>query len=382
VSTYNRVVAADSTASLAPTVRARLATEMADPTSEVGTALASTFAPRPITNSTALRLWHTKLARRTQEPVKVMFAGHSLAEGTGATTYDQRISVVLNANLRARYALAGSKYGYITRSYISPAPTGLPYTTSGTVVGAQFGLGTRAWQIGAEASVSITFTGDRFLLTYTRAGGSGIMGIQIDGGAVTLVDTNNAAAAAQALWDSGAITAGAHTVIITRDATSTNDVYLCALIPYSGDYNTGIRVYDAGHHGAFITQAVRTQEVTQLLPFGLIVQHWGENDTAMTKNAYKVAYEARLTSYRSTGFTGAFLLLHSPLPTGFNATVWDGFRDAEAEIADAASDVMVLDLSDYMPAAGGTLGVHYDSKHFSSLGQAWEADILMRALMP
>ena len=44
MSTYNRVVAADETASLAPTVRARLATEMADPTSDVGASLSGTFA--------------------------------------------------------------------------------------------------------------------------------------------------------------------------------------------------------------------------------------------------------------------------------------------------------------------------------------------------
>ena len=43
MSTYNRVVAADETASLAPTVRARLATEMADPTSDVGASLSGTF---------------------------------------------------------------------------------------------------------------------------------------------------------------------------------------------------------------------------------------------------------------------------------------------------------------------------------------------------
>ena len=46
MSTYNRVVAADENASLAPTVRARLATEMADGTSEVGAYLSDTFAPR------------------------------------------------------------------------------------------------------------------------------------------------------------------------------------------------------------------------------------------------------------------------------------------------------------------------------------------------
>ena len=44
MSTYNRVVAADETASLAPTVRARLATEMADPATEVGASLSGTFA--------------------------------------------------------------------------------------------------------------------------------------------------------------------------------------------------------------------------------------------------------------------------------------------------------------------------------------------------
>ena len=51
MSTYNRVVAADETASLAPTVRARLATEMADPTSEVGAAGAATFATLNASNS-------------------------------------------------------------------------------------------------------------------------------------------------------------------------------------------------------------------------------------------------------------------------------------------------------------------------------------------
>jgi len=48
VSIYNRVVAADSSASLAPTVRARLATEMADPASEVGASLSDTYAAAKI----------------------------------------------------------------------------------------------------------------------------------------------------------------------------------------------------------------------------------------------------------------------------------------------------------------------------------------------
>jgi len=50
VSTYNRVVAADETASLAPTVRARLATEMADPTSDVGASLSGAFDAKRVVN--------------------------------------------------------------------------------------------------------------------------------------------------------------------------------------------------------------------------------------------------------------------------------------------------------------------------------------------
>jgi len=54
VSTYNRVVAADETASLAPAVRARLATEMADPASDVGASLSGTFVPQSGSRTTVL----------------------------------------------------------------------------------------------------------------------------------------------------------------------------------------------------------------------------------------------------------------------------------------------------------------------------------------
>jgi len=71
VSTYNRVVAADSSASLAPAVRARLATEMADPTSDVGASLSDTFATQgPLPQSTNI----------------VGFAGDSITNASGASS--------------------------------------------------------------------------------------------------------------------------------------------------------------------------------------------------------------------------------------------------------------------------------------------------------
>ena len=83
MSTYNRVVAADSSASLAPTVRERLATELADSASEIGGAALDTYIPRseaPISahdplygatgdgatdDTAALNAWATAVAGKT-----------------------------------------------------------------------------------------------------------------------------------------------------------------------------------------------------------------------------------------------------------------------------------------------------------------------------
>ena len=92
MSTYNRVVAADETASLAPTVRARLATEMADPATEVGASLSGTFA------------------RGSQLPSgrrRVAFIGDSITAGGG--TYSATISdTVEDSQTPALYAALGS----------------------------------------------------------------------------------------------------------------------------------------------------------------------------------------------------------------------------------------------------------------------------------
>ena len=107
MSTYNRVVAADENASLAPTVRARLATEMADPTSEVGVSLSGTFAPTDLASSSFAHI-RAKIERDLTD-VNIAVVGDSTGAGTTrwpylfaqhlAATYPEKTVVLLAWNV-------------------------------------------------------------------------------------------------------------------------------------------------------------------------------------------------------------------------------------------------------------------------------------------
>ena len=96
MSTYNRVVAADSSASLAPTVRARLATEMVDPASTVGASLAGTFAPKLGT-----RLSRTITAMRAGRDQTWAVIGDSKTDpstpGNTGGSWAERLAVLVEA---------------------------------------------------------------------------------------------------------------------------------------------------------------------------------------------------------------------------------------------------------------------------------------------
>jgi len=86
VSTYDRVVAADENASLAPTVRARLATEMADPTSDVGASLSSTFVAHDGVWDIIVAAGQSNATRRSSVPTPVHESDSRYARWDSATS--------------------------------------------------------------------------------------------------------------------------------------------------------------------------------------------------------------------------------------------------------------------------------------------------------
>ncbi len=71
------------------------------------------------------------------------------------------------------------------------------------------------------------------------------LSITIDGGAATTINTA-ATLTDGNVWNSGALTAGTHTVAITSTAAS---VYFTGIFVYNGDEAQGIHMNEAGHYG-------------------------------------------------------------------------------------------------------------------------------------
>jgi hypothetical protein len=346
-----------------------------------------------LTNPNGLRKWYAALGRRRNAPARIAVNGNSNWEGTGATNYADRLPLVLQDDLRNRLQPAGilgapiAQFGFPN---MTPLPANLPYTaTTGVSNASQFGLGARGFKITGTGALTVPFTGDRVRVTYTRAGGAGILNIVLDGGTPVLRDAYLSAPNAALNWDSGALTRGPHTLTVTRDPTTVagRDIYLNSIELFDGDWAAGIRVYDHARHGVALTNLDPSwmNEYTQLGPFGLLIMGWGENDTALDKAGYKSAMLSMIASHRTAGHASSILLAHGPKPGGVAQALWDDYRDAEREIALADADITALDMAPAVPGydnGGQGVGIMFDNKHFNSAGQGWRADLLAQVLVP
>jgi lysophospholipase L1-like esterase len=353
------------------------------------------FNTLKVTNSAALKKWYMSVAQRNARQVKVAVTGNSNWEGTGATNYNERFPLALQENLRARLQprnIIGAVVPNIHLSGSTPLPANLPYTVAGSAAGSQYGLGGRGFKLVSGTTLTIPFTGDRTIIHWNRAGGGGIINIVLDGGAPVIIDTYYNSGNLHTVWDSGALTRGAHTLVLTRDASTAGgrDIYLDDVEIFDGDYTAGIRVYDCARHGVtanglYTSQGGWDLEYMALAPWDLVIIGLGENDTALTKAQYKIEIQGVIAWHRSKGITAPFILVHGPKPSQYGQAIWDDFRDAEREIAESDSEVAAIDLCNIIPGkSNDTLGVYAgaDTTHHSSAGQAWRADLIAKILLP
>lgn len=347
-----------------------------------------------VVNEDALLYWRLALATRNTAPVNVFISGNSNWEGTGASTYNERFPKVLQDFLRKQFQPV-DKIGATWPSFcwpnMTPVPTGQPFSSTGTVSkSSQFGLGRRGFKIESTGVLTVTFTGDRVIVPYTKATGAAKFTIALDGGAATNIDSY-AATQSRAAWDSGALTRGSHTVVVTFDETSTagRSVYLNGIITYDGDYAGGIRVHDHSTHGVTVSSFASntfgwTGEFASHT-WALGILGFGENDTASTPAQYKTDYLAYIAKLREYGMASTILLCHGPKPQATNAAVWESFGEVEREIAESDSKIAWVDLSKYVPGnqeGGSALGIYYDGTHFNAKGQGMKADIISNTLRP
>lgn len=352
-------------------------------------------------HNTALRKWWAALANRYAAPARVLVMGDSISEGTGSTTFARRWQAVLQGELRGRFqppGVVGATIPYVTASpRATPLPTGLGVTTAGSPTQASFGLGLRALTVGVGQSVTFTFTGDRCTLVGTKGSSAGRYNIVLDGGAGVVVDgfQSGNPVGGNVIWDSGALARGSHTVVVTRDASTTNspgNVFPEGLLTYDGDHDLGVRVIDGARHGAvlatFTGSTAWTNAVTTIGSFGLLVMAWGANDSTSgtTAAAFQTGLSSLITQVRAAGFAGSILLVGLDKRQTADAALWQSYLDAMQAIADGDPDIAYADLRSRMPDVGTAeataLGLYFDDVHPNDKGHGYIADQIATAILP
>ena len=128
-----------------------------------------------------LRAWFASLAGRNSSPVDILFGpGHSITEGSGATTKADRWQDLVRDALRSRYQPSGvaGGAGYIPAFtyYNNPVTYSGSYTQPSTN-----GLGFLGITMSPAATATPSFTGTALDVFVTKVSGGGTLTVSVDG---------------------------------------------------------------------------------------------------------------------------------------------------------------------------------------------------------
>ena len=336
-----------------------------------------------------LSKFKTALASAGTTKVNIVDNGDSISEGTGASTLANRWQNALQRALRYRHGVPpGAEWPFIPTWPKTSAPNA-PVVRAGTVTAdTSRGLGWKAGIIADTGSVTFSFTGTSFKLLFFKGSTTGQMAVSIDGGADIVVDTNSITAPPAAnvgVYTSAALTAGAHTVTVTKAAGSTNNIYLNGCLTFNGDETAGIRVLDGAYHGTnstWFTSARLDQLVSNVNTIGnvgLVLLNIGTNDYgASTPLAtYKANIELFISKLRAGGYNGSIALMNAYKGGGRDEATWAAYGDQLRQVAEADPDVAYFDWRLRMPdvanpSSGPTsLGLFADSLHPNDSGHSY-----------
>jgi lysophospholipase L1-like esterase len=276
-----------------------------------------------------------------------------------------------------------------------------PYTlggVSGTDYGKafQYGLARRDLQMmTAAGTYTFTFTGTSFDAILTRASASGKLNVVIDGGAATVFDTYSAATVNGYRWSSGALTAGSHTVVLSRDATSASGryVYLEDVVTYNGDETKGFHVWNGGHYGYKTTDFITTAQAGSLETAApdCLIYTFGFNDMVTYSAA---TFQTDLQTLITQDVASAAVVGKNPsvvilaLYGKYGVANWADYVAAMYAVAVATPLACVLDMSLRWPqvtssgADAATYNLYADQLHPSARGHGLLASVIADFLAP
>lgn len=356
-------------------------------------------------NSVALRGFRAALAgaRRGKNRAVVAVIGDSKSEGqnsdTGATYQDVWTRYLLAA-LRSRWQPAGvaGGEGFIPAAYAYTNPTGQGFAIAGTLNTDytrtfSTGPGYRSVRMDTTAAaMSLTIPCTSFDVHYYNSTAGTKIDVTIDGGAAQTITTN--ATGGSQKWNSGALTAGSHTIVLKKNGTSAANVSIQGVNVYNGDETAGVALVDGSHFGATtastLTPMAATVDAVGLTSPDLVIVKLGTNDYPAVSSA---AFQTNLAAIMYSGansFTTKLAKVPSYLivmpearATGLEP-VANYVAAAYAVAAAMPAPCAVVDLSLRMPqaSAASPLGLWgSDGLHETSRGYQYVADAIERVLI-
>jgi hypothetical protein len=217
-------------------------------------------------------------------PFVLMALGDSLTEGVNLTL-EQTWLYQLGQSLAESVNIDSPGSGYCCANALATGKW-TSVTGTGSTLGSN-GLGTRSWDSNPALANdrSLTINCDRLKLFYTKGPNYGAFTVKVDGVLVATLDSYNAGGLVAATWDSGALTAGSHTIRIDTINTgsakpvATFAVSIAGAFAYLNNFASGVQVWNGGHSFApsWVPNAVELGHIALIDP-DICVLSYGAND--------------------------------------------------------------------------------------------------------
>ena len=357
-----------------------------------------------VENRRALEPWWDALAARDSTPADVLLIGTSSFEGVGAGSWEERLPVALQAELRERHPISARQAAGWTpvANFAGHAVPGLTTSDPEPVTSLRFGLGSKSLTLRGRQQVRFNFVGSRVRVWFGRSDQR-----RTPAGLVRIDGRENRHLGRRGLtgdghfWDSGALPHGEHRVRVRR-VRGGPPVHVEAFETFGSraDVRSGVHVYD-GTHGGFFSgnftpgasvPADRAWLVADVIAPDLTVINLGTNDTALDlpSASLRANVEAMIRRVRTAaaGRPHSVLVVlpfMSVRADPEHATRMADYREALRGLA--GGRVAVLDLDDPWPTLskgqGHESGVMLEDTypvHPNPAGHRLLRDVLVEAL--
>jgi lysophospholipase L1-like esterase len=345
--------------------------------------------------------WFDAVRRDDRDAARIVVLGDSVSEGYGLGDHlERRWLDRLQAALRARSGTpecpttAGGWHGttsLVPADYRAPTLPD-PLLTGPTVLAPTLGPGGRGLTLKPGGAVTWTVTADSVDVGYRTRFAGGPLQIEVDGvvpphGRAVPTDTDPRAE--RAVWSSGDLGPGQHTVTVRNalPTTSSTAATVTDLTPFRGDRDRCVHVLDASRSGVSAQTIAQTptylKDSLSLDPDLLLVP-LGFNDQRADVPAAQFgrSLDSLVQQARGMGYEGPILLVGWFTPqTEPGRPAWSTYLQQMRARA-AHERVSFVDLSAVLPRADPRSRYFIDGLHPSAAGQPLIAASLTEILAP